>query len=163
MDFQHSPRAEDYRERARRFIAEDVLPAEEAYLGELRALNHGADWTKWRVSPRIEELKTRARALGLWNLFLPDPKLGPGLSTLEYAPVAEETGRSLLAPEIFNCNAPDTGNMGSLWHCGTPEQKETWLTPLLSGEIGVGLLHDGAGGRVERRHQHCRHHHRGRR
>ncbi len=135
MDFQHSPRAEDYRERARRFIAEDVLPAEEAYLGELRALNHGADWTKWRVSPRIEELKTRARALGLWNLFLPDPKLGPGLSTLEYAPVAEETGRSLLAPEIFNCNAPDTGNMEVLWHCGTPEQKETWLTPLLSGEM----------------------------
>ncbi len=111
------------------------MPIEEAHFRDLRALNHGADWTKWRVSPVIERLKEKARATGLWNLFLPDPNLGAGLRTLEYAPVAEETGRSLLAPEVFNCNAPDTGNMEVLWHCGTDEQKEAWLKPLLAGTI----------------------------
>ncbi len=74
----------------------------------------------------MEELKARAKAEGLWNLFLPDDKLGGGLSTLEYAPIAEETGRSLMAPEIFNCNAPDTGNMAALWRYGSEEQKERW-------------------------------------
>ncbi len=111
------------------------MPIEEAHFRDLRALNHGADWTTWRVSPVIEGLKQKARGEGLWNLFLPDPNLGAGLRTLEYAPVAEETGRSLLAPEVFNCNAPDTGNMEVLWHCGTDEQKEAWLKPLLAGTI----------------------------
>lgn len=135
MDFTPSPRALDYTARVRRFIAEHVLPAEETYFRELAALNHAGAWTKWQVLPIIGELKTKARDAGLWNLFLPDPKLGAGLSTLDYAPVAEETGKSLLAPEIFNCNAPDTGNMEVLWHSGTEEQKETWLKPLLAGAI----------------------------
>ncbi len=116
-------------------MQEHILPVEEAHFNDLRAMNHGGDWTRWRTSPLIEDLKAKARAAGLWNLFLPDPTLGAGLRTLDYAPVAEATGHSLIAPEVFNCSAPDTGNMEVLWHCGTPEQKETWLTPLLAGEI----------------------------
>lgn len=135
MDFTPSPRSQDYTARTRAFIAEHILPVEEAFFADLLAKNHGADWTRWEVSPVIEDLKAKARAAGLWNLFLPDKRLGAGLSTLEYAPVAEETGRSLLAPEVFNCNAPDTGNMEVLWHCGTEAQKDAWLKPLLAGEI----------------------------
>jgi alkylation response protein AidB-like acyl-CoA dehydrogenase len=135
VDFSLSPRSQEYLSRARAFIRESVLPVEESYFRELRASNHGADWTKWRVSPVIEQLKSKARAASLWNLFLPDQNLGAGLTTLDYAPIAEATGHSLLAPEIFNCNAPDTGNMEVLWHCGTPEQKEQWLKPLLAGDI----------------------------
>ncbi len=116
-------------------MQEHVLPVEESYFRDLLARNHGGDWTLWRTSPLVEELKAKARDAGLWNLFLPDPELGAGLTTLEYAPLAEATGHSLLAPEVFNCNAPDTGNMEVLWHCGTPKQKEAWLKPLLAGEI----------------------------
>jgi alkylation response protein AidB-like acyl-CoA dehydrogenase len=135
MDFTPSPRAQDYLVRIRSFMQEHVLPVEESYFRDLLAGNHGGDWTQWRTSPVIEGLKAKARAAGLWNLFLPDRDLGAGLTTLEYAPLAEETGRSLIAPEVFNCNAPDTGNMEVLWHCGTPEQKERWLKPLLAGEM----------------------------
>ena len=135
MDFTPSPRAQDYLARIRGFMHEHVLPVEESYFRDLLARNHAGDWTLWRTSPLVEELKAKARDAGLSNLFLPDPKLGAGLTTLEYAPLAEATGHSLLAPEIFNCNAPDTGNMEVLWHCGTPQQKEAWLKPLLAGEI----------------------------
>lgn len=135
MDFNLSPRALDYRNRVRDFMERHVLPIEESYFNSLNARNHGGDWTLWRVSPAIESLKAEARAAGLWNLFLPDRELGAGLSTLEYAPIAEEMGGSLIAPEIFNCNAPDTGNMEVLFHAGTAEQKERWLKPLLAGEI----------------------------
>ncbi len=135
MDFTPSPRAQDYLTRLRAFIQEQVAPVEESYFRDLLAENHGSDWTQWRTSPLIEDLKVKARAAGLWNLFLPDPKLGAGLTTLEYAPLAEATGHSLIAPEVFNCNAPDTGNMEVLWHCGSPAQKEAWLKPLLAGEI----------------------------
>lgn len=135
MDFAHSPRAQDLVKRLRAFMREEVAPVEEALLREQQAARRGGDWQQWQVSPQVEALKARARTAGLWNLFLPDPELGAGLSHVEYAPLAEEMGRSFIAPEIFNCNAPDTGNMEVLWKYGSAEQKERWLTPLLSGEI----------------------------
>ncbi|MFL5348370.1 MAG: acyl-CoA dehydrogenase family protein [Hyalangium sp.] len=135
MDFEPSARTKDYLERVRRFMSEHIIPVEARYWEEVRATNPGGNWRQWRIHPLMEELKQRARAEGLWNLFLPDPKLGAGLSTLEYAPLAEEMGRSFMAPEVFNCNAPDTGNMEVLWRYGSEEQKQRWLTPLLAGEI----------------------------
>ncbi len=135
MDFRPSPRALDYVERVRAFIRAHVLPVEERHFRELAAERHGGDWKQWRVSPAVEALKAKARADGLWNLFLPDKELGPGLTSVEYAPVAEQMGHSLLAAEVFNCNAPDTGNMELLWKYGTAEQQERWLTPLLEGRI----------------------------
>jgi len=135
MDFEPSARSREYRDRVRDFIREHVAPAEAVYARQLREAGHGADWRQWRVPPVMDELKARAREAGLWNLFLPDPAHGPGLSTLEYAPAAEEMGRSLIAPEVFNCSAPDTGNMEVLHRYGSAEQKERWLTPLLAGEI----------------------------
>lgn len=135
MDFTPSPRSQDFVERVRRFMQAHIAPVEQRFLEEVRARHHGGDWKRWSVFPEVEELKAKARAEGLWNLFLPDPEHSPGLSTLEYAPVAEETGRLFLAPEVFNCNAPDTGNMEVLWKYGTPEQKEEWLEPLLAGRI----------------------------
>ena len=136
MDFEPSPRSQDFVARVRRFIQEHVLPVEARHLREAQA-GHGAgaDWTRWTVDPAVDQLKAKARAAGLWNLFLPDASRGAGLSTLEYAPIAEETGRSFLAPEVFNCNAPDTGNMEVLHHFGSPAQQARWLTPLLAGEI----------------------------
>jgi alkylation response protein AidB-like acyl-CoA dehydrogenase len=135
MDFEPSARSREYRDRVRSFIHEHVAPAEATYARQLRDAGHGADWRQWRVPPVMDELKGRAREAGLWNLFLPDPEHGPGLGTLEYAPVAEEMGRSLIAPEVFNCSAPDTGNMEVLHRYGSAEQKERWLAPLLAGEI----------------------------
>jgi alkylation response protein AidB-like acyl-CoA dehydrogenase len=135
MDFQPSERAKKTAERVRAFIKEHIEPVEDQHWNEILDRNNGGDWTKWTIPPRVEELKAKARAEGLWNLFMPDPELGAGLSVLDYAFSAEETGRSLMAPEIFNCNAPDTGNMEVLWKYGSPEQKQQWLTPLLAGEI----------------------------
>jgi acyl-CoA dehydrogenase len=135
MDFRHSERCQGYVDRVRSFVRDVIKPVEMQYFGELLARGGGSDWTKWTVSPAIEALKDRARAEGLWNLFLADAKRGAGLSTVEYAPLAEEMGRSFIASEVFNCNAPDTGNMEVLWHFGTPEQKERWLEPLLAGRI----------------------------
>jgi alkylation response protein AidB-like acyl-CoA dehydrogenase len=134
MNFEPTARSKDYRERVQRFMREHVFPAEAVYARQLRDGLHG-DWRTWTVPPVMEELKARARAEGLWNLFLPDEKLGAGLTTLEYAPLAEEMGRSFIAPEVFNCNAPDTGNMEVLYRYGSPEQQERWLKPLLAGEI----------------------------
>lgn len=126
MDFEPSARSLDYTKRVRRFITDSILPVEDEYL---RSQNHGPDWRQWTVSPVIESLKAKARAARLWNLFLSE------LTTLEYAPLAEEMGRSLIAPEVFNCNAPDSGNMEVLHHFGSDAQKEAWLRPLLAGEI----------------------------
>ncbi|MET0401624.1 MAG: acyl-CoA dehydrogenase family protein [Cystobacter sp.] len=135
MNFEPSARSRDYLERVKRFVREHIEPAESRFAEQLQATGAGADWRRWKVPPEMEQWKARARSEGLWNLFLPDAKLGAGLSTLEYAPIAEETGRSLLAPEVFNCNAPDTGNMEVLWRYGSEAQKKQWLEPLLSGEI----------------------------
>ncbi|HEV7242637.1 MAG TPA: acyl-CoA dehydrogenase family protein [Thermoanaerobaculia bacterium] len=135
MEFKLSPRCQDALDRVTAFVASHIAPAEASILGEMRSKNHGGEWTKWKVPTRIDELKAKARAEGLWNLFLPDATLGAGLTTLEYAPLAEAMGHSVIAPEIFNCNAPDTGNMEVLYHYGSQQQKDQWLTPLLAGEI----------------------------
>jgi acyl-CoA dehydrogenase len=130
MDFALSPRAQELLGRVDAFIEREIAPREEAHHRAQLAL---AD--PWVVAPLIEELKGKARAQGLWNLFLPDPDIGGGLRNVEYAPLAERMGRSLIASECFNCNAPDTGNMEVLLHFGSHEQREQWLTPLLAGEI----------------------------
>jgi len=135
VDFEPSARSREFLARVREFLAREVLPREAAYWAEARALCLGSDWRTWRVPALMDEWKALAKAAGLWNLFLPDATLGAGLSTLEYAPIAEETGRSLIAPEVFNCSAPDTGNMEVLWRYGSDEQKVRWLAPLLAGEI----------------------------
>lgn len=135
MDFSHSPRTQDYLKRIRAFMQTHIAPVEAQHLRDIADRKHGCDWTQWTVLPQVEALKIQAREAGLWNLFLPDAELGAGLSNVEYAPLAEEMGKSFLAPEIFNCNAPDTGNMEVLWKYGTPAQKEQWLEPLLAGEI----------------------------
>jgi len=132
MDFAHSERAQRYITEVDRFVRERVLPNEETYHSQLARTD---DWRQWRIPPIVEELKAEARAQGLWNLFLPDAELGAGLDNRDYAPIAEITGRSFLAPEVFNCNAPDTGNAEVLVKYGSDEQKERWLRPLLAGEI----------------------------
>jgi acyl-CoA dehydrogenase len=131
VDFAPSAVADDYTKRMRAFLDDRILPAEAAYL-EFRAARRGTP-SEWELPPLVEELKAEARAQGLWNLFLPSIS---GLSNLEYAAVAEVTGWSPdIAPEVINCQAPDTGNMETLHLFGTPEQKEQWLEPLLAGEI----------------------------
>ena len=135
MDFQPSERAQRYAQRVRAFIDERIAPVEAQHWKEIHEARHGGDWTQWKIPARVEELTAQAKAEGLWNLFLPDADLAPGLSVLDYAFSAEQTGRSMMAPEIFNCNAPDTGNMEVLWKYGSAEQKAQWLTPLLNGEI----------------------------
>jgi acyl-CoA dehydrogenase len=130
MDFSYSPAVEALRERLSSFMDAHVYPNEAAYFA---ALDEGE--TRWAVPPIIEELKARARQAGLWNLFLPESEHGAGLTNLEYAPLAEIMGRSRIAPEVFNCAAPDTGNMEVLARYGSEEQKKRWLEPLLRGEI----------------------------
>lgn len=131
MDFAYSPRVEEFREKLLAFMDEQVYPAEQVYDQQMK------DSGDPDHHPQIiEDLKREARSQGLWNLFLPDPEDGGGLSVLEYAPLAEITGRSpSIAPEALNCAAPDTGNMEILHMFGTAEQKERWLHPLLEGEI----------------------------
>jgi alkylation response protein AidB-like acyl-CoA dehydrogenase len=135
MDFTQSARTRDYAKRIRKFMRQRIRPVEEAYLREMAKGGRDGDWTTWKVSPIIEELKQAAKAEGLWNLFLPDPVHGSGLSNVEYASLAEEMGKSFIASEIFNCSAPDTGNMEVLHQYGSEEQKAQWLEPLLRGEI----------------------------
>lgn len=130
MDFQHSTTTEGYIQRMTQFVRERILPVEEAILSEKK--EYGADWKNWPLDDRLTALKQQAKAEGLWNLFLPEIS---GLSHTDYAVLAEITGLSLLAPEIFNCNAPDTGNMELLWKYGSEAQKQQWLEPLLDGRI----------------------------
>jgi len=135
MNFEASEKSQAYLTKLTAFMEQHVYPAEAAFIEENRRLNESPDWRTWQVPSVIEPLKEKAKAAGLWNLFLPDSELAQGLSCLEYAPLAEQTGRCLFAPELFNCNAPDTGNMEVLYHFGNDAQKEKWLTPLLNGEI----------------------------
>jgi acyl-CoA dehydrogenase len=129
MDFAPSPKTGELLTRVQRFVKEVIAPLEERHF---REATKSPDWTTWKVSPEVEAAKAKAREAGLWNLFLPEVS---GLTNVEYAPLAEEMGRSFLAPEIFNCNAPDTGNMEVLAKYGTAEQKARWLEPLLAGHI----------------------------
>lgn len=135
MYFDTSPKGRDYLNRVKTFIKEEIEPVEASFWAEVAADCPGGDWRQWKVPSVLEELKAKARAQGLWNMFLPDETLGAGLAIQDYALIAEQTGRSLLAPTVFNCNAPDSGNMEVLWRYGSEEQKQRWLTPLLAGEI----------------------------
>jgi acyl-CoA dehydrogenase len=128
MNFEYSAKVKDLQKRLCAFMDEYIYPNEARYYKEIEQDR----WTPTRV---IEELKPKARAAGLWNLFLPDSEDGAGLTNLEYAPLCEIMGRSIMAPEVFNCSAPDTGNMEVLARYGTKEQKEQWLKPLLEGKI----------------------------
>lgn len=129
MDFEYSQATKDYMERVSAFMDENLYPNEEELEQQIE------DGGRWCVIPLLEEIKARAKADGLWNLFLPESGRGAGLSNLEYAPLAELMGRSHFASESFNCSAPDTGNMEVIERYGNEEQKAEWLTPLLEGEI----------------------------
>ena len=133
MNFEYSSKVQELQQRVYEFMDEYIYPNERLFYEQIAA-------NRWQAPPIIEELKEKARAEGLWNLFLPhesdpDGRYGAGLTNLEYAPLCEIMGRSPMGPEVFNCSAPDTGNMEVLVRYGTEEQKERWLKPLLAGEI----------------------------
>jgi len=128
MDFAFSSKVHDLQHRLQVFMDEHVFPNEQRFYDEVER-------NRWKPTLVVEELKAKARATGLWNLFLPNSESGAGLTNLEYAPLCEIMGRSMMAPEVFNCSAPDTGNMEVLARYGTPEQNERWLKPLLAGAI----------------------------
>ena len=128
MDFAFGKKIEDLQRRLQAFMEEYIYPNERRFHDEIER-------NRWSPTAVVEELKPKARAAGLWNLFLPEDEHGAGLTNLEYAPLCEIMGRSVMAPEVFNCSAPDTGNMEVLARYGTQEQKERWLTPLLAGKI----------------------------
>ncbi len=133
MDFNFSPKVIDLQQRLTAFFDEHIYPQEHRFHDEVEA--NTVAGKRWIPTAIIEELKPKARSAGLWNLFTPHANLGAGLNNLEYAPLAEITGKVHWAPEVFNCSAPDTGNMEVFASYGTAEQKARWLTPLLAGEI----------------------------
>ncbi|WP_431800631.1 acyl-CoA dehydrogenase [Halobacillus andaensis] len=131
MNFDYSEKVQAYQQKLNDFMNEYIYPNEKVYQDQLNQQE-----SRWSEVPAVlDELKAKAKTQGLWNLFLPDDTYGAGLTNLEYAPLCEIMGRSLLAPEVFNCNAPDTGNMEVLARYGSDEQKERWLKPLLDGKI----------------------------
>ncbi|GAB2572428.1 acyl-CoA dehydrogenase family protein [Dyella jejuensis] len=136
MDFAPSERTQALAARLARFMREEIAPAETSYAA---AMTGSADHRAWQQPAIMETLKQKARAAGLWNLFLPATEQGAGLANVDYAPLAEIMGHSFMAPEVFNCSAPDTGNMEVLHRYGTPGQRERWLKPLLAGEIRSGF------------------------
>jgi acyl-CoA dehydrogenase len=129
MNFEYTEKVKYLQKKLSAFMDENVYPNEQTYYEQ----NHSGD--RWKVIPIIEDLKKKARAEGLWNLFLPESEYGAGLTNLEYAPLCEIMGRVPWSPEVFNCSAPDTGNMEVIVRYGSEEQKKQWLTPLLNGEI----------------------------
>ena len=133
MDFAYSSKVKDLQARLGAFMEQHVYPNEERFHREV------AEGDRWQPTRVVEELKEKARAAGLWNLFLPQSERGAGLTNTEYAPLCEIMGRVLWAPEVFNCNAPDTGNMETLERYGSAEQKKRWLEPLLEGKIRSGF------------------------
>lgn len=128
MDFAFSSKVQDLQHRLQAFMDEHVFPNEQRFHDEVER-------NRWKPTLVVEELKPKARAAGLWNLFLPNSESGAGLTNLEYAPLCQIMGGSVMAPEVFNCSAPDTGNMEVLARYGTPEQNQRWLKPLLAGDI----------------------------
>jgi len=128
MQFEYTEKVKDLQRRLEAFMDEHVYPNEQKYYDQI-------EQNRWQPVPIIEELKPKARAAGLWNLFLPESDYGAGLTNLEYAPLCEIMGRVVMAAEVFNCSAPDTGNMEVMERYGTADQKERWLKPLLAGEI----------------------------
>jgi acyl-CoA dehydrogenase len=133
MDFQHSDKVKSLQKRLNAFMDEYVYPAEAVFDAQMDAARESGN--RWQPAPVIEELKEKAKAAGLWNLFLPESKYGAGLTNLEYAPLCEIMGRSHIGAEPFNCSAPDTGNMETLVRYASPEQQQQWLLPLLDGTI----------------------------
>src|SRR4030095_5243245 len=127
MDFEFNARTKDLQSKLQRFLDEHVLPSEAVFAQQLEAGS-----SRWAIPPVMEELKGRAKREGLWNLFLPESEYGPGLTNLEYAPLCELMGTSPVAPEVFNCSFPDTGNMEVLVRYGTDAQREQWLAPPLA-------------------------------
>ena len=130
MDFNYSEKSLDLQKKLNKFFEEHIYPIEQAYDQEIEDSGNSL-----HIPGILDELKNKAKEEGLWNLFLPDSEYGAGLTNVEYAPLAEITGKVWWAPEVFNCSAPDTGNMEVLYDFGTDEQKEEWLTPLLDGSI----------------------------
>lgn len=129
MNFEFSEKTKELQKRLSAFMDEHIYPNEALFREQI---NEG---DRWQPTAIVEELKEKARSAGLWNLFLPESEHGAGLTNFEYAPLCEIMGRSVMAPEVFNCSAPDTGNMEVLVRYGSEEQKEKWLRPLLAGEI----------------------------
>jgi acyl-CoA dehydrogenase len=129
MNFEYSEKVQALQKRVSAFMDEHVYPNENTYYEQIR------EGDRWQPTDIVEQLKPIARGAGLWNLFLPESEHGAGLTNLEYAPLCELMGRSTLAPEVFNCSAPDTGNMETIERYGSPEHKERWLKPLLEGRI----------------------------
>lgn len=143
MDFDYSPRQREWMDRLGTFMDAHIYPNEALYAEQLHQIDRqGLPWT---AVPVMEELKAKARRAGLWNLFLNESSHGAGLTNLEYSPLAEMMGRVIWSPEVFNCTAPDTGNMEILERYGSEEQKDRWLKPLLAGEIrsGFGMTEPG--------------------
>jgi acyl-CoA dehydrogenase len=138
MNFDYTPKVQELRQKLTAFFDEHIYPNERAFTEEIAA--NRAKGNAWIATELIETLKEKARAAGLWNLFLPASDRGAGLSNLEYAPLCEIMGRVTWAPEVFNCGAPDTGNMETIERYGSEEQKRQWLEPLLQGEIRSAFL-----------------------
>ncbi len=136
MHFEHSDKAKEWIERVEAFMDAHIHPNEDTYARQMDAFGEN----RWQVPQIIEDLKVKAKEAGLWNMFLPEGEGGAGLTNLEYAPLAEIMGRVGFASEVFNCSAPDTGNMEVLARYGTPGQQEKWMRPLLDGEIRSAFL-----------------------